>query len=896
MNADSNAHIHLLDTDAAIASLHSSANGLDSAEAGRRLAGFGRNSIEPVVAERWPRQLLKKFTQFFALILWLASAMAFFAEYRQPGMGMATLGFAIIGVIVVNGLFSFWQEFRAERAIYALQKLLPRQVSTLRDGHTQVLDAALLVPGDVIVLAAGDDIPADCRVLEAFDARVNNATLTGESVPQVRTSAACNAGDLLQAQNILLAGTALVSGEARALVFATGTKTLFGQIAHLTQSVNLSASPLLNEIRRLSRLIAVLAMVLGVVFFFIGRVMGLSFWENIIFAIGIIVANVPEGLLPTVTLSLAMGARRLAARNALVRHLPAVETLGEVTVICSDKTGTLTQNRMAVTSLFVAEGFVDGPDLARAAERCPAVIAVAAGCHSLEWTDIGWLGDPLEMALHEFASVSGAGVTGERVGLFAFDSERRRLSTLHRQPEGLILYSKGALEALLPLCRAVQLENGEQPLDADLRQRFLAAQEQLAEKGLRVLALAYRQVEKPAGRDELEQSLTLLGLVGLHDPPRPEVPEAIQKCRQAGIRVIMVTGDHPGTARAMARQIGMVPPEGGQLMTGEQLAHLTDTQLQLKLDEPDLIFARVAAEQKLRIVQALKRKGEVVAATGDGVNDAPALKMADIGVAMGRSGTDVAREAADMVLLDDNFASIVSAVEEGRAVYANIRKFLTYILTSNIPEIVPYLAFVLFKIPLPLTIIQILAVDLGTDMLPALGLGAEPPAPDTMRQPPRRRNERLLDRALLLRAYLFLGGLEAAAAMAAFFLVLYGGGWQYGQPLTSHAPLYLAATTGCFAAIVVAQIANVFICRDHSRSVAAMPLLDNRIILAGVILEILLLLLAVYTPVGNSLLGTAPFEPVLWWWIIGFAAVMLLLEELRKWLQRSCRDKTSACG
>ena len=382
--------------------------------------------------------------------------------------------------------------------------------------------------------------------------------------------------------------------------------------------------------------------------------------------------------------------------------------------------------------------------------------------------------------------------------------------------------------------------------------------------------------------------MTLAGLIGLEDPPRPEVAAALQKCRDAGIKVIMVTGDHPHTATAIAREIGLVRSAAPVVITGDQLGHLSDIQLQLALDAPEIVFARVLAEQKMRIVGALKNKREIVAVTGDGVNDAPALRKADVGIAMGRSGTDVAREAADMVLLDDNFASIVAAIEEGRAVFANIRNFLTYILTSNVPELIPYLAFVVFRIPLPLTIIQILAVDLGTDMLPALGLGAEKPAPDIMKAPPRSRADRLLNWPLLARAYLFLGLMQAAAAMSAYWFVLRNGGWHFGEKLAAHDPLYLQATTACLSAIIVMQIANVFLCRSERRAaVRPRPLRATGSSSPASPTEILLIALIDYTPWGNALFGTAPIALVVWLFIIPFALAMLALEELRKWLVRA---------
>jgi magnesium-transporting ATPase (P-type) len=422
------------------------------------------------------------------------------------------------------------------------------------------------------------------------------------------------------------------------------------------------------------------------------------------------------------------------------------------------------------------------------------------------------------------------------------------------------------------------------PSTQEARERLQQAELELAEQGLRVLALATRVAREGEPRESLERGLTLLGLVGLEDPPRPEVAPAIQTCREAGIKVIIVTGDHPHTALAIAREIGLC--QSPTVLTGEDLRHLSATQLQLKLDLPEIIFARLRADQKMRIVSALQKKGHVVAVTGDGVNDAPALRRADIGIAMGLSGSDVAKEAADMILLDDNFASIVAAIEEGRAVFGNIRKFMTYILTSNIPEVVPYLAFVLFKIPLPLTVIQILAVDLGTDMLPALGLGAEKPHPEVMRKPPRARHERLLNTAMLLRAYLFLGGMEALAALAAFFFVLHGAGWRYGDTLLPHDPLYLQATTATLSAIIVMQIVNVFICRSSRDSVFSQKLFGNPLIVVGVVLEIALILLIDYTPWGNALFGTLPIGVEVWLYVIPFAIAMLMLEEARKWWVR----------
>jgi calcium-translocating P-type ATPase len=580
-----------------------------------------------------------------------------------------------------------------------------------------------------------------------------------------------------------------------------------------------------------------------------------------------------------------------------VRHLPAVEALGSTTTICCDKTGTLTQNRMLVRRLWLGGGFAEPADVLaqpRLAQDNRQLFVNAALCHNLnDVEDQGQrrlLGDPMEVALASLGrQVIGApqGLGGFlRIDEIPFDTDRKRMSVLCETPQGRVLYCKGAPETVLATCDFVQFDAGIVPLDTAVKTRLLAAQNAMTEVGLRVLAFAHCTVE--GGMPGEERGMTLTGLVGLEDPPRPEVAAAIARCTSAGIRIIMVTGDHPHTAVAIAREIGLVKAEKPVVIGGEELRSMSPVQLQLALDAREIVFARVAAEQKMLIVQALKKKGEVVAVTGDGVNDAPALITADIGIAMGLGGTDVAKDAADLILLDDNFASIVAAIEEGRAVFDNIRKFLTYILSSNIPELVPYLAFMFFKIPLPLTIIQILAIDLGTDMLPALALGAEKPDPGVMSRPPRARGERLLSWGLIARAYLFLGALEAAASMGVFFFVLNAAGWHYGDLPGKTDSLYLQATTACLAAIVVMQVANVFLCRHPRQSSLSFGLFSNPLILLGIAAELGLAVFIVYAPAGNWLFGTAPIGPQAWLLALACAALMWALEEMRKvWRRRT---------
>jgi sodium/potassium-transporting ATPase subunit alpha len=875
-----------------LTSLKTSPEGLAAPEAARRLAEFGPNRIEAVRGRPLWLRFLGEFAHFFAVILWVAAALAFFAETRNPGEGMGELAAAIVAVIVVNGAFSFWQEYRAERALAALRRLLPPQARALRDASLQETPADELVPGDILLFEEGDSVPADCRLVEAAGLRVNLSTLTGEALPKSRTAEGIVDGNALEARNLLLAGTSILSGHCRAVVYATGMRTEFGRVAHLTQSAGEEASPLKREITRLTRLLAAFAGLLGLAFFAIGTAIGLPFWDNAMFAIGIIVANVPEGLLPTVTLSLAMATQRMARRNALVRHLPAVETLGAATVICCDKTGTLTQNRMSARAVHLPRLAAPSTDLALAAGEAH-LLRNARLCHSLRRGRRngaeGWLGDPMEAALVAFAGDGEGDGDGaferEPADELAFDSERRRMSVVVRRDGERWLYCKGAPEVVLPLCDRIEEQGATRALDEAARRAITAAQLAMAEGGLRVLGFACRPLA-PGERPE-ERCLAFSGLVGLHDPPRPEVPEAVARCRTAGIKVIMVTGDHPHTALAIARDVGLVASASPVVVQGAALRKTTPAELQIALDAPEILFTRVTAEQKMLVVEALKAKGHVVAVTGDGVNDAPALRTAHIGIAMGLSGTDVAKEAADVVLLDDNFASIVNAIEEGRAVFDNIRKFLAYILTSNIPELVPYLAHVLARIPLPLTVIQILAVDLGTDMLPALALGAERPHREVMRRPPRPAGERLLNGPLLARAYLWLGMLQAAAAMAAFLLVLRASGWRWGEMPARLDPAYLEATTACLAAIVVAQVVNVFLCRHPQEPALPFRYGDNPLLAAGIAFEVALIVAIVYTPAGNAAFGTRPLGPETWLAMVAMALAIGLLEEVRKRIARA---------
>lgn len=906
--------LNRLSIDEVLNRLDTSSGGLSPDEARRRLTQFGRNVLIEPGHYSLARGLTRHFTHFLAVLLWIAAVLSFAADFMRPGEGMATLGWAILGVIIINAVFAFLQEYKAERAVQALHRLLPDKAWVTRSGQSVEVVRSDIVPGDLLILEEGERVPADARLIEATGMRVDNAALTGESKPKRRTADPAGDGHWLDIPNLVFAGTTILSGHGRAIVFATGMRSEFGKIANLTTTVETSLSPLQKEIIKVTRIVAAISLAMGVSFFVIGLWTGLGFWISAIFGIGIIVANVPEGLLPTVTLALAMSSQRMAKRHALIKQLSSVETLGCTTVICTDKTGTLTENRMKVDR-FYADGLViearEGCFFIRGrlvsntdAERWRSFFDALLHCHNakrVRRSDGRFVvtGDPTEVALLEFAIEHGLAHRPplRRMGELAFDADRKRMTTLHWSEGRLVAFTKGAPEAVLPLCTKTSLHGETLPMTQDERLRILAQSQAFAEQAYRVLAVVMRDVAHQPEHIEvetIEEDLTFLGLVAMMDPPHREVPEAIAKCKHAGVRVIMITGDHPLTALAIARKIGLMPEQAPQspagfapVIEGSQLDRMSEAQLRQLLTpsqpgEFDPVFARMAPRHKLQIVSVLKEMGEVVAVTGDGVNDAPALKKADIGVAMGIAGTDVAKETADIILLDDNFATIVNAIEEGRTVFDNIRKFATYVLVSNVPEVVPYLAYGFFGMPLALTIPQVLAVDLGTDMVPAIALGAEPPQPGVMNAPPRPRTERLLTARLLRRTYFFLGLNSAVLTMGAFFFYLFAKGWTWGTPLDWSSTLYKEATTVTFAGIVLAQIANVFACRSDRRSVFTLGWLTNPLILWGIGIELILLALITYTPIGNDIFRTSPL-PV---WIFGPLALgalaLLFADEGRK--------------
>ena len=854
------------------------------------------------------------FTHLMALLLWAGSIAAIVA-------GLGVLCVAIVLVNVINGMFSYWQEHKADKATEALRRLLPVHARVMRDGREVQLAADELVPGDVILLEEGDRISADARVVEHAELRVDQSTLTGETTPVRKTAepAPAATGNRADTPNLVFAGTNVSAGRGKAVVTATAMHTEFGRIAGLTQAMTSQPSPLQQELGTLTTVVSIIAVVVGSFLASIALVLGvMDLTEGLVFGLAIIVAFVPEGLLPTVTLSLAMATQRMAERKALVKRLSAVETLGSTTVICTDKTGTLTQNEMTVREAFTLGGRFefDGvgyapegamrvvpqtgtpPGGVVAADACLVLVAGSlSGNARMVENDDGWtvLGDPTEAAVEVAARKAGidldaASQRAPRIHELPFDSRRKRMSTLHRIDGHEVLYSKGAPRELVGLCVRARLDGADRGLDDSLRARIAEANDDMSRRGLRVLAVTRRELDGTVHRspEQLEAGLTFLGLIAMMDPPRPEVADAVNTCHRAGIRTIMITGDYGLTAESIARRVGLLHSVDVRIINGDEVAAMSEDDLAETLSG-EVLFARSSPDHKLRVVSALQRQHHVVAVTGDGVNDAPALKKADIGVAMGASGTDVAREAADMILLDDNFASIVHAVEEGRAVYANIRRFTSYIFTSNATEAVPFTVFALSggRIPLAIGVMAILAIDLGTDLVPALALGAEPPAPGLMDRRPRSRSDHIADRPLLTRAFLFLGAVQSAAVMAVFF----GWYWTHGHwgqvlDLPDEGAIYHQAVSMAFATVVFTQIGNLFAQRADNSTLRQVGWFTNRLVWAGVASELVIVAVIVYVPVMQDIFDTGSIPLPAWLWLVPLIPLVPLADGTRKAIRR----------
>lgn len=913
--------------------MQSDMRGLSNQQVQERLEKYGRNELAKPKSESMLKKFVANFTSLMALLLWAGGLLALLS-------GAMELGIAIFCVNLINGCFSFFQEFKAEKATNALQQMLPSKSRVVREGKELQIPSEEIVPGDILVLEEGDKISADARVLRSNDFQADQSTLTGESNPIRKTGDALKEEcRYLDAENMIFSGTSAAAGTCRALVVSTGMESEFGKIANLTQTTEKSLSPLQKELNILTKQIALISTSIGIVFFLIATFLVQDpVMESFLFALGMIVAFIPEGLLPAVTLSLALAVQKMAKENALVKKLSAVETLGCTNVICSDKTGTLTQNEMTVNHLWTlrakldvtGEGYAplgaifDGETqvgvqnsrdlelLLSGAALCSNARLIAPEAGSERYTV---LGDPTEACLGVVAQKGGIDLerlndSYPRIMELPFDSRRKRMTTIHQLREPLfesnrLAFIKGSPKEVMELCEQCLDGTTWRKMEEADREAIMQANDAYAREGLRVLAVACRPLKRNDKSlpetireytpDTIECQLTFLGLVAMQDPPRREVKDAVALCRSAGIKIVMITGDYGLTAESIARKIGIIEAADARIISGTDLAKMDDGTLKEAL-QGEVVFARMAPEQKYRIVCALQEMGNIVAVTGDGVNDSPALKKADIGIAMGITGTDVAKEAADMILSDDNFATIVRAIEEGRSVYNNIRKFLRYIFDSNTSEAAASVAYLLSGglIPLPLTIMQILTIDIGTDMVPALGLGAEASEASVMRRPPRSSKERLLNKNVMLIGFIWYGLLGTIFALGGYFLTNVLHGWPFVPLAQEGTTLYAQATTMMLAGVVFSQIGMVMNNRTDEESVLKRGLFTNRYINAGIVIEILILLVIMYVPFFHGIFNTAPIGPVEWLYLLCIPFIVFGVEELRKkWLRQRSKERSN---
>ena len=875
---------HTLSIDKVVEILATTRSGLDRAEAARRLHTYGPNELQAFATQSAWHTFFAQFQNALILILLSATIVSGF-------LGHALEAIVITVIVMFAVLLGFIQEYRAGRALEALRKMAAPSAHVLRDGEETMVPARDLVPGDVVLLRAGDRVPADARVTEAINLAVDEAALTGESAAVQKTVASFDDAGLPlgDRKNMTYAGTLVAQGRGHAVVVATGMSTEFGRIAQMVETVEAGRTPLQENLDRLGATLAKAALAVVALVVIIGLARGLPALEMLMFGIALAVAVVPEALPAVVTISLAIGVRRMVKRNALVRRLPIVETLGSTSVICSDKTGTLTRNEMTVRQVFADDRVLDlsgtgydpaGLVLDAGREVAPPAAVQAMLSAAMLASDARLVthegrnqveGDPTEGALIVAAIKVGLtpadlNTQEPRVAEIPFTSERRRMTTLHSTANGAIAYSKGAADDVLPSCTSQFRSGQDVPLTDECRERVTVIERRMASEGLRVLAVARKA---SASVEDAEQQMTLLGLVGMMDPPRAEAKAAVQVCSDAGIRPIMITGDHPLTASAVAREIGVL--SGQRVLSGRDLDAMSDAELQRGVADI-AVYARVSPADKLRVVNAWQNRGEVVAMTGDGINDAPALKKADVGIAMGITGTDVSKEAAGMTLLDDNFATIVAAVEEGRIVFGNIKKYLTYLLSSNVGEIVLLAGAVIAGLPMPLTAVQILYVNLATDGLPALALAVDPPEPDLMQRKPRDPRLGIFTRPVVI--MLLTGGLWSALVNITLFVWLLGT----GRPLAE-------VMTMTFVSLVLIQFFKAYNYRSDRLSVFRRPFANQWLNIA-VAWEMLLLIAIVYVPFLQGAFSTFSLSAIDWAITTALAFSVVPVLETVKWMTR----------
>ncbi|OGS94641.1 MAG: calcium-translocating P-type ATPase, PMCA-type [Gallionellales bacterium RIFCSPLOWO2_02_FULL_57_47] len=846
-------------------------SGLSRGDAAKKLAQFGPNALQEKHGRSPWRMLLDQFTDFMIVVLIGAAIISGI-------VGDVGDTIAIVVIVILNAAIGFVQEYRAEHAMAALKRMAEASAHVLRDGQTEIINASELVPGDVVLLEAGNVVPADLRIVEAVRLKIDESALTGESVAVEKQVHALDTADVQLGDKLCLAykGTIVTYGRARGLVVATGMNSELGKIATLLNESGESKTPMQKRLAHLGKRLAIAALAICVMVFVVGVLRGEPLLLMFMTALSLAVAAIPSALPAVVTISLALGAHKMIRQNALIRRLPAVETLGSVSFICSDKTGTLTQNKMHVTALYAAGALWDATQGDKQAEPWPTLFRALALNNDAHLDHHNKArGEPTEAALLHAAQEAGYSKTAleqksPRLLELPFDSERKRMTTFHGTDAGAIAYTKGSPETVVPLCVRMLGTDGKQDID---QAALLQQAELMAADGLRVLAFACRHwpaLPDGAPPDEMESELVFLGFAGLIDPPRGEVKEAVAQCITAGITPVMITGDHPATARAIAGQLGILVDGDARVMTGAELARLDQEAFEAEVEHVR-VYARVDPAQKIKIVRALQDRGEVVAMTGDGVNDAPALKAADIGVAMGKGGTDVAREAAHMVLLDDNFATIVHAVRHGRRLYDNIRKFIRYGISTNSAEIWTIFLAPFLGLPIPLLPIQILWVNLVTDGLPGLALAAEPAERGIMRRPPRPMQESIFAHGMW-QHMVWVGLLMAGMCLLVQAWALNSGSahWQ----------------TMVFTVLTLSQLAHVMAIRSEKESLFVIGFFSNRAMAATVIFTFILQMATIYLPALNAIFKTEPLTMDELAICLVLSSVVFFAVEIEKWLVR----------
>lgn len=886
--------------------------GLTHQEVNTRLKEIGENVIEAKKKKSLIVSFFEEFTDLMVIILIIAAIIAAIS-------GEKTDAAVILFIVVINATIGFIQKFKAEKALEALQNMLSPLARVIRNGKTEEIEANQLVPGDIILISEGDRIPADARLIEENELKVDESALTGESVPVDKQTEPINKKKLHidEHENMVFMGTSITHGTGKAVIISTGMNTQFGRIANLTQTTNKDKSPLQKELHRIGIFVGKVTIVISTLLLALGWLwQGKGFAETFLFATSVAVAAVPEGLPATITIALAIGVQRLAKKNAIVKKLSGVETLGSTTVICSDKTGTLTKNQMTVVEIYTngesikVSGTGYNPkgtwDTSTSSKNIETLCQTAVNCNNskLNKKKQKWriIGDPTEGALlvatqktdHSLKSIEAQ---FKRLHELPFDSTRKMMTTIDQNKKTKKTWAnlKGAPDEVLKVCTHV-LENGKIEKLTPLKKKALQKQNtQMAKRALRVLAFAQREITgnqkgKPQYSKNLtEKNMVFIGLMGMIDPARPEVFEAVKIAHKAGIHIYMVTGDYGPTAEAIGRDLGIV--EGKvRVITGSELEKLNEKKLAklLKGNKEQLIFARVSPEHKLKIVDALKRNGEVVAMTGDGVNDAPALKRADIGVAMGITGTDVSKEAADMVLVDDSFGTIVNAIEEGRTIYANLKNFVFYIFSCNIGELVTVFTAIILGIPAPLTAILILAVDLGTDVLPAIALGIDPAEPGIMDNPPRDQKEHIMKKSFVGH-FIYLGSLIGGIVVITYFWMLFQYDWTWGMEISENSLTYMKASTSAFTLLVMIQMMNAFNARSPEHSIFKLGLFTNKWLIGAIGISLVTVFAFVQVPFFQKFLHTTSLTGSEWGILAAASFIVVVIEEARKFIFKKAK-------